>query len=431
MGKLDAVAGQNLHGFRTSDGYPYTLSDELPMPEFDLGVEICTDQGTSVTKDTWNGFEHYKLIAEPQSMGVMWRTGWFNIFFTDYNSSWYVKADVPISSRFAHISAFGGADRPLANLPPMWFPTADGGIPAPAELDSLMQNGLNSILPGLRSNLSLVNSVYELKDFKSLAHTAKNLSGTLGALRGLLKPSTTLKSFRELARIGSDVYLQKSFNIDPLLSDIKGFIKALKSFKADVGRRLSDSEKVLKHHFAVSLKEYDDSQDSTSEYIGIQNPKYSYFANSWPVHRSIRYEPSKFHLEVEYSYYYTDFQLQHAALLGLLDELGVNLNPNIIWNAIPWSFVVDWVAGVSRYLDQFKHTNMEPVINIRRALWSIKRRRTISCSVDVFGYQGLPSSVVTEAAYRRQPFLPTRSSVELSGLSSKEFSLGAALVLTR
>jgi hypothetical protein len=40
-----------------------------------------------------------------------------------------------------------------------------------------------------------------------------------------------------------------------------------------------------------------------------------------------------------------------------LDNLGVRLDPAIVWNAIPFSFVVDWVVDVSGFLGSFARDN--------------------------------------------------------------------------
>jgi len=151
-----------------------------------------------------------------------------------------------------------------------------------------------------------------------------------------------------------------------------------------------------------------------------------------------------FHAEIEYNYNFTQYQVANAQLLGMLDAMGVNLNPAIIWNAIPWSFVIDWVFGISRWLDQYKELNMEPVINIHRFLTSVTYRRRILVSRSLIRettYHDIgsneyvkdtsgPLPVTTESAYRRDVGMPTSSSVQQSGLNLKEFTLGAALILT-
>jgi hypothetical protein len=143
----------------------------------------------------------------------------------------------------------------------------------------------------------------------------------------------------------------------------------------------------------------------------------------------------KFHAQVEYNYHFTRFQTEHAQLLGMMDSLGINMNPAIIWNALPWSFVIDWFIGVSRWLDDRKVLNMEPTINISRFLWSWKVARNIRVSAMRTGgtYNRPPNLVtlreMTETAYRRDTSLLHSNSLIASGLSNKELSLGVALLI--
>lgn len=46
-------------------------------------------------------------------------------------------------------------------------------------------------------------------------------------------------------------------------------------------------------------------------------------------------------------------------LRGLLDSLGFELNPSIIWNALPFTFVIDWFFGVGSWLDRFRIDALE------------------------------------------------------------------------
>jgi hypothetical protein len=138
---------------------------------------------------------------------------------------------------------------------------------------------------------------------------------------------------------------------------------------------------------------------------------------------------------LEYSTYYTAYQREYAHGLALCDALGVNLDPSIIWNAIPWSFVLDWVANVGEYLSRFKTGFMDPTINIHQYCWSVKRERDIFVSYEStlpgIGANSTQYPAVNETAYRREVDFPSASSILTSGLSLNELSLAAALVLSR
>lgn len=317
-------------------------------------------------------------------------------------------------------------------------------IPGPAGLDSLQSSFFKRVLPTIKSDLSLVNSIYELKDFKSLPSTVKKLVTGFRKLPSWL--SSSYGYFRKralsfLVREGAaENYLQWKFNLAPLLSDIAGVYSALSGYERRLNDLISRAGQPQRRHYDFKWSEFPDTTEYGDDNWFILGdfhplePRYRCRAS-----RVVTYSPTVVHFEIEYNFNYTRFQIEHARLLSILDSLGVNLNPSIIWNAIPWTFVVDWVIGVSRWLDQFKIANMQPQINISRCLWSVKRQRIITCSrqvsnrFDVATYDdpwmSLPS--VHETSYRRQTFMPGFDSITSSGLNSQEFTLGAALVITR
>jgi len=131
---------------------------------------------------------------------------------------------------------------------------------------------------------------------------------------------------------------------------------------------------------------------------------------------------------IEYRYKINDLSGRDVDVLNaFLDRVGINLNPSIVWNAIPWTFVLDWVMDVSTWLDQFKVRNIEPQTAISQYCYSWKINRCINAGT----HKGAAFSV-NEYAYKRVPYNPdiTRS-ITTSGLNLREFSLLGALGITR
>jgi hypothetical protein len=349
-------------------------------------------------------------------------------------------------------SSFGEFGQFNIDLPKYYEQTVNGFIPDPDGLSSLKNLSYRKMLPVIKAELSSINSFIELKDFGSLPNTIRNLTNLPGFLSFIGRfPGKTL---RQVARLGSDAYLQAKFNILPLLSDISGIHTALDQTMSRLNQLVAGQGQTRRRHYTFLLDDVtniDDLGYSTSS----GNPSYHEIDPMGTIfnRRQVVSNPSVFHAEIEYNYNYTKYQLEHARVLSFLDAIGVNLNPAIIWNAIPWSFVVDWVIGIGQWLDSRKRLNMEPLINIHRYLWSITRHRTITVSSTYVTpddlWQGwlienqmpkdfgplapqkvqLPS--VSERAYKRvvEPF--DGSSLTVSGLNPSEFSLSAALVLTR
>jgi hypothetical protein len=444
LGAFSCNAGDPLY-------YPGLLQD-VPF-YFEPYTVYYSKMTPNSSKDhrNWKSFEHYKAFrADSGSGGLTVYAQVWEFYPHIYQASVdHVHFGYDLwNTQGVRFRPFGDPGRPSKDKPGFCDERGDGGfVPAPSNLDELNQRALNSMMPQIKAELSLPNSIYELKDFKSLPHQIHEAFELTDKLSRILKVSFkgNRKTLRELTRQGAGAYLQYMFNLAPLLKDIHSIQAALSQTEKRVNDLVSRVGKPQRKHFMFSWKELEDTDDTMGAAYSM--PPGSLPGpgqlNTFSCHRIIKNQSSVFHAEVEFNYNFSGYQTEHAQLLGMLDALGVNLNPRIIWNAIPWSFVIDWVAGVGQWLDQFKVQNLKPIINIRKYCWSITRSR------DTFLWK-VPNKVVLpegpivgqllspvmlpavhESAYRRGVEMPGSSSIQTSGLSSTEFSLGGALVVSR
>lgn len=392
----------------------------------------------------WKHFENYKLVSGVSSIPVtIWNKQ------RGHPPAHVYAATVPSayalywqwSPSGGPVEPFGEAGKLNLGLPPFYLEQETGRfVTPPSTLGSLYTTAMQNIIPAIKSDLSLINSVIELKDFKSLPRMLVQLKSAIPLIRKFFTYYDASRPARELSKTSAGAFLQWKFAIAPLLSDLAAIRAAISSYERKITSLVARTGGKQTRHFTWRWNEFDDVDETSSggfpqPWLG-QNGCVLY-----DCRRKVRYRPSEFHAEVEFNYNYTQYQQQHAVVLGLLDALGVNFNPAIIWNALPWSFVVDWFVKVANQLEQFKIRNLEPQINIHQFLWSIKRVRTIECDVGpspaVTELEGtldrsrtsLP--VVREEAYGRFLDHPIASSIELSGLSSMEFTLGAAIVIAQ
>jgi len=326
---------------------------------------------------------------------------------------------------------FGTVENPILGLPPMYNSAWDGDFcPPPDGLNLYQERALASMLPGIKPSLSLVNSLLELKDFKSLPRTLSNLTSLI--------PKGT-KTLRKIFRASADAYLQGNFNILPLLRDITGIQQVITSTEKELRNLIQRQHRVQKMHFKASM--HPSFVDSDSGYVpGVKtypSGHPSIFGNA-KVRRVVTYRSREFHAEIWYSYWLGSAELEQARCRAYLDKLGVNLNPAILWNAIPWSFVVDWVVGIGPWLNQFTSRNIEPVCIIHRYLYSYKVGRTILLYGKLEATDGHHGGGDTLSAqheddsYKRVVGMPNiYQAIKTSGLNPKEFSLGAALAYLR
>lgn len=339
-------------------------------------------------------------------------------------------------------STFGSWDLPDKGLPILG--DVDAGsvfVALPESNASLISQAIASMIPGIRpaENVSLINSIYELKDF---AHLGKSLATVNNALKklkgfthiipeiitGVSKPSLLLdagkKTLRQLLKASADSYLQAEFNFLPLLSDIASVRQAILDSREQLRQLVKRANTPQKRHFKRILStEYPDKYENLS----CTGPTWLVEANG-SFERIVRYPVREFNMYLSF-----DYQLgvgdADNSLGALADRLGVNLNPRIIWNAIKWSFVIDWLFSVNRWMDNWRRRNIEPVVNITGSSASVHIIRSIATIESTS--TTVPVLVIEEEAYRRYPVRSLYQPLIESGLSPKEFSLASALAITR
>jgi hypothetical protein len=121
-----------------------------------------------------------------------------------------------------------------------------------------------------------------------------------------------------------------------------------------------------------------------------------------------------------------------------LDTLRFRRDPSIIWNAIPFTFVVDWFVNVANYLEQFAVDNLGIKVEIVDFCSSVKQsiradsymahwENTGSGPFRIGAERQYQSAALT--AYERRTMLPNLGhALTLSGLSVNEAYLSAALI---
>jgi hypothetical protein len=386
----------------------------------------------------------------------------------------------------ANYAAWGPPGNHINGYQALMSAQPNGGFAAPPDdLSSLIQHSLSAMLPSIKSEVSLINTIIELKDFKSLPKTfarMRDFTSHVGrrisfARTGREYYDRVRRSFgnglgptlREATSTGADGYLQSEFNIRPLLSDIcsvwnglLGAQKKINNLLAGQGRRhvkhftrkfdLLTPEiaaEQLRSSYTLNDPSFGTFHPVSYPSIGTQFDGYysprpdltgldKAIKQNYEARRTISSYTGVFHAQIEYSYTFTRFQEKYASILGYLDYFGVNLNLAIIWNAIPWSFVVDWVFGVSRFLDQFKVLALLPDTRIHQYSWSWKVARVtrltvkgVACPLNDELMPRVELPPILETLYRRDVGIPTESPLIAGGLSLKELTLGAALLVPR
>ena len=296
---------------------------------------------------------------------------------------------------------------------------------------------LGAMLPSMSRGLSVLNFAWELKDFKFLFN--KRPVRLLGDLRKFLSRLTSLPGKGKTLpyREASQLVLMKEFAIDPLISDLQKIYRELAQWETRLRYLQNRADRVLVGHHITTL-----SDMAPPEEVQLQLPPHN--ENGDSVQMNFRREHSwleqpRHIATVKYIYEMVDAQGPRTRLKALLDVLGVKRDPSIIWNAIPFSFVVDWFVDVSSFLNAFSVDNLRFRVKILDFCSSVKvssSAQLVGWTSETFGDTGNsinnPEEQMvsfTGKSYERRTLLPDlNASLSVSGLSGREAFLSAALI---
>lgn len=408
-------------------------------PSFDAREEWLADEERGLGK--MNDCSHYKCERFVNPMLDITYTG---TYANPIAYDWYERHSGAHSSAFWPVTELGTLDKPWTSqskkLISLYY-ERDGHkyVRRPSNTDSLVSRSLSAMWPEVRARLSIINSILELRDVVSLKRAVEGIAKldlVLRQLRKSKKKGWKRASLRRILRSGAEGYLSYQFGIAPLLSDIENLAKALKNYRREVQNLLDRERTVQKRHFESVLGTDEFVDVAATAAVKPQSNADGVFTQS----RATTYDVRKFNATMEFTYELSEYERRNALVGGLLDSIGVSLNPAIIWNAIPWSFTVDWVAQVGGLIDSFKLRQLEPRVIIHNYCWSVSvRRQTVSqMAIGIGGGRIADQTVfpmtISESAYLRENGIPSWSlhhSLATSGLNRKEISLSAALAFAR
>jgi hypothetical protein len=391
--------------------------------------------------------------------GITGKTGNFNPV-DHQNSRWYL-ADLgtdlkstcngtAISGGNTYVTAKceGGFDSVCSAALPAFYSRCDSmALPTTSvNWSSLRSDALNAMLPRLSQGNSIINFVYELKDFKSLARTIADRGYSkvhkILAVIGFDRRDTTLKNL-------SNTYLQYNFAWRPLISDIISFVQAFTNLKARLEMYKARANQVQQSYYGTWVAGTDllPSLTGVSEVVLLPAGPPTNVSDYWQPRADYYLSTSnsagvRYHATVRYKYQWPgELDSFWGSIKGLGDVLGTTNLYSILWEATPWSFFIDYFVNIGRALNTVNNDNIQFKTQVLDFCDSVKVKR--SCSLygrlrDQFISGGVktnlphPWTLIAEcqkSVYARRTSVPdVRSAVNVTGLNLHEFSIAGALV---
>jgi hypothetical protein len=343
-------------------------------------------------------------------------------------------------------------------------------LPTMLNIDSQVTlRAFENCLPSVGEGVSIVNFVLELKDLRRMFDgffvrlaRFKTVGGLdlrkrkwdpLSHVVGVFKRRRRENYRAYLKRVGSEFvdesaanFLNVSFGWQPFISDLVGIWQSLSHLERRL-RWLKDNQgKLLTKHYRrkmVSLYGTLASDASASEgifsHVTTKPPGFNaahWSAANASYTRTERWVvPPLLHASMLYRYTMPDHSELHAKVAAYLDVLGVKLDARIVWNAIPFSFLIDWVFDVNALLAPLSKSNLGIHCEVLDFCVSLKSHavRTLSVSVGSTTWTSPVSSTIIrqEDAGRYERWRPGLSlaSVGLNQPTGRQILLGSALTV--
>jgi hypothetical protein len=169
-------------------------------------------------------------------------------------------------------------------------------------------------------------------------------------------------SRRSVLKNFANGHLNVSFGWLPFISDVKSIHKLLRRCVSNYEAFLSNSLKVHKRRYQLKLDN------------PVEEPHVFFGSSSDPLgfgyHEYTSDGPPVYRFTVEYTYAINPSP--YNLVKGCLDQLGIRKDAQIIWDALPYSFIVDWFFNVGQLLHRLSSDNLDVSVEILSCCHSLK-----------------------------------------------------------
>jgi len=248
--------------------------------------------------------------------------------------------------------------------------------------------------------------------------------------------STLLRSRVGFLRgLGSE-YLNFEFGWKPLVSDVRSAAKAIIESEKILTQLTRDSGKNVRRrrHFLPTI-EVTAATHTLGQPRGLENGYY-YNSPSW-TRLTDEYRRDTW-FSGAYTFEYDPGNLTEISRIATQARLlyGLQLNPEVLWNLAPWSWLVDWFANVGPLLHNVSAFQNDQLV-LRYGYVMDRHRRTntqvVTARPNLIGNKApsLFKEVYSVDWKRREKATPYGFGVASSSFTIRQWAILAALGITR
>lgn len=337
------------------------------------------------------------------------------------------KLDLQLFRRY--VVTYVGPVLPIAPVS-MVFP------PSAADSDnSLMQLGTTAIARCSPSNPTADTSVF-LKELLSegIPHL---FLGTMKSLAGM-GAQTRRKAL-------GDGYLNFEFGWKPFVSDLKQSAEAIAKADEIMRQFERDSGKVVRRKYFFRDFDETTSNEVKSNCSPWYNPSNSLLIDNNLINKGKVIRTERTYRKTWFSgafQYYVPSEYRFSKRDGIAYAViqarkvhGLSLTPDVIWNSMPWSWLVDWFSNTSEVLQNLTDWAIDNQVMRYGYIMQHTRHEYTYTFVGETGFQTrdvvVPSvTLVTETKVRRRA-TPYGFGLDIGSFSNRQKAIVAALGLSR
>lgn len=264
------------------------------------------------------------------------------------------------------------------------------------DLRNAQATAWSTMQPRFEGDISMFNFLMELRDFRSLLRLLRRKP--LKKLRNFfVRKKRTLDPTKPIAQ----TYLMNEFALKPLLSDIYKITIQLQETVKDAQQKFADAgDERSSRHYSETFTEM--RTDTRSAYA-ISREQGARIGSTLET---------VFTATMEYSYRYN----MRTPLDAFMKYWGLYASPEAIWNAVPFTFIVDYFLGVG---DAIRITSRDRNVGL-----SLHQYCESLCTTRSTGFYVLPDKtycgIITDQAIDL-PDLPS-SDILCAGMTSSLYS---------
>lgn len=221
-------------------------------------------------------------------------------------------------------------------------------------VDSASSRAWGSMQPRFHGEVSMLNFIYELKDFKHLARLIANPRESsqkffrmVKQSKKLLKEYNVLKRFAktadEASKVWANLWLTNAFVIEPLIADCKDIADSIQRTAT------AAQEEFQQRGLEEQITHY--TEKLSESYVGTWG-SYNNAMFFTGMHQLATYTAT-----LQYRY---DYRLR-SGFDAFNRYWGLNLNAGVVWEATPFSFLVDYFAQVGNAIN---FNSRDPNVNL-------------------------------------------------------------------